>query len=279
MGYCERDIYAASVIVARIQGACLPDAPVWDCVDTFPAKQFHGCVDLICAGYPCQPFSVAGRQLGTADERHIWPHIRRIIGEVQPEWVFLENVAQHVNLGFGPAPAVEEALQSGAGVLASLSRMGYLVEAGLFAAEEVGANHARLRLFVLAYRTRRRLAELWEPSRRAGFVDRSFEELAHATGLRRREPGEWDGKDGINSGGAGLPIFAPGPNDPRWSEILRVRPDLGPAIESGVRLLADGDSALVDEHRGDQLRCVGNGVVPLCAAYALVTLARRAWEG
>ena len=71
-------------------------------------------------------------------------------------------------------------------------------------------------------------------------------------------------------------IFAPGPIDHRWAEIVANRPDLAPAVEPGVRMLADGMAYLVDESRAHQLRQVGNGVVPLQAAVALVELVRRA---
>lgn len=97
---CERDSYAAATLVARMEGSALDLAPIWDCIDTFPAREFHGCLDLLIAGYPCQPFSIAGKQLGTADERHLWPHIARIIAECEPPLIFLENVANHLRVGF-----------------------------------------------------------------------------------------------------------------------------------------------------------------------------------
>lgn len=74
----------------------------------------------------------------------------------------------------------------------------------------------------------------------------------------------------------GTPLFAPGPVDPRWAGVIAHRPDLAPAVEPGVCLLADGMAYLVDESRAHQLRQVGNGVVPLQAAAALVELVRRA---
>ena len=74
----------------------------------------------------------------------------------------------------------------------------------------------------------------------------------------------------------GIPLFAPGPLDPRWTAIVANRPDLAPAVEPGVRMLADGMAYLVDESRAHQLRQVGNGVVPLQAAAAFVELLRRA---
>lgn len=74
----------------------------------------------------------------------------------------------------------------------------------------------------------------------------------------------------------GAPLFAPGPIDPRWPAVVANRPDLAPAVEPGVCLLADGMAYLVDESRAHQLRQGGNGVVPLQAAVALVELVRRA---
>ncbi|WP_245711372.1 DNA cytosine methyltransferase [Paracidovorax valerianellae] len=74
----------------------------------------------------------------------------------------------------------------------------------------------------------------------------------------------------------GTPLFAPGPIDPRWAGVIDHRPELAPAVEPGVCLLANGMAYLVDESRAHQLRQVGNGVVPLQAAVALVELVRRA---
>ncbi len=94
------------------------------------------------------------------------------------------------------------------------------------------------------------------------------------------QPGE-PGEPGSFGRGAvaqlcGTPLFAPGPLDQRWAGIVANRPDLAPAVEPGVRMLADGMAYLVDESRTHQLRQVGNGVVPLQAAVALVCLVRRA---
>lgn len=75
---------------------------------------------------------------------------------------------------------------------------------------------------------------------------------------------------------SGGTIFPPGPDAFQWQTILTRNPHLAPAVESGFRVLADGLAVVVDEARADQLRCVGNGVVPLCAAVALVELLRRA---
>lgn len=94
-------------------------------------------VDIITAGYPCQPFSVAGRRKGTNDERHIWPHIANAIRVLRPRYAFFENVAGHVSLGL-------------ADVLADLAEAGFDAEWTTVRASDVGAPHRRERLFILA---------------------------------------------------------------------------------------------------------------------------------
>ena len=100
VGHVERETYAAAILVARMEEKALDPAPVWDDVASFDGRPWRGAVDIVTAGYPCQPFSVAGKRRGADDPRHLWPHVARIIGEVEPPFVFLENVAHHLRLGF-----------------------------------------------------------------------------------------------------------------------------------------------------------------------------------
>jgi DNA (cytosine-5)-methyltransferase 1 len=95
-------------------------------------------VDLICAGYPCQPFSVAGKRKGKDDHRHLWPHIASAIGVLRPRLVVLENVAGHLRLGFDD-------------VLGDLAELGFDAEWGTLRASDIGACHRRDRLFVVAH--------------------------------------------------------------------------------------------------------------------------------
>jgi DNA (cytosine-5)-methyltransferase 1 len=147
--YVERETYPLAVTLARIRDGVLDDAPIWTDLKTFDGKPWRGVVDCITGGYPCQPFSYAGRRKGEDDPRHLWPDIRRIISEIQPRFCFFENVAGHLSLGFES-------------VWGNLRDMGYQVEAGLFTAAEVGAPHKRQRLFFVAHANRR------QPSRRRG---------------------------------------------------------------------------------------------------------------
>ncbi|WP_072746537.1 DNA cytosine methyltransferase [Oceanicella actignis] len=278
VGYVERETYAAATLVARMEDASLDQAVVWDDVASFDGRPWRNAVDIVTAGYPCQPFSVAGKRRGSDDPRHLWPHVARIIGEVVPPFVFLENVAHHLRLGFPE-------------VATGLVGMGYRTAAGLFTAAEVGAPHKRERLFILAHREGDELAdparllrdplERWEPDRDARpLADpdgerRKQAERGQAQGGRpdRCEP-DVDDADSAGSQGRGddtgehageWPSWPPGPGDAEgWRAFLRHAPDLEPSIRRGADGLA---------HRVDRLRLCGNGVVPLVAAHALRTLA------
>ncbi|MFC3118927.1 DNA cytosine methyltransferase [Jhaorihella thermophila] len=186
VGYVERDAYAAAILVARMEDAALDCAPVWDDVATFDGRPWRNAVDIVTAGYPCQPFSVAGKRRGSDDPRHLWPHVARIIGEVVPPFVFLENVAHHLRLGFPE-------------VASGLVGMGYRTAAGLFTAAEVGAPHKRERLFILAHREHDHMADparllrdplqRWEP-------DRDARPLADPDGERRQQAERGQAQDG-----------------------------------------------------------------------------------
>lgn len=139
VGYVERDAYAAAVLMARMADSSLERAPIWDDLTTFDAGPWRGAVDLVAAGFPCQPWSVAGKQRGLDDHRWIWPDIARIIGECEPSLVFIENVPGILRHGL---PAV----------LQDLAALGFDAEWGCVRASDVGAPHRRERVFVLAYR-------------------------------------------------------------------------------------------------------------------------------
>lgn len=95
-------------------------------------------VGLICGGYPCQPFSLAGKRVGEKDPRHLWPDMFRIIRAVRPKYILLENVPGHLSMGFGR-------------VLGDLATSGYDAEWQVLSAAGVGAPHLRRRLFIVAH--------------------------------------------------------------------------------------------------------------------------------
>lgn len=147
----ERDAYCSALLAQSMEQGHIPQAPIWDDLHTFYGRPWRGAVDCITAGYPCQPFSVAGQKRGADDTRHLWPEVFRIIGECGPPLVFLENVARHLSAGFD---VVARDLQS----------LGYTVAALVCRAATVGAPHQRERLFALAVSNtgRERIGELAE---------------------------------------------------------------------------------------------------------------------
>lgn len=257
--YVEREAFPAAALVARMADEALDSAPVWDDVSTFDGRPWRGKVHILTAGYPCQPFSQAGRRQGEADPRHLWPEVRRIIGELDPEWCFFENVEGHMSLG---ADAVFNDLQG----------MGFSVKAGLFSAAEVGASHQRRRLFIVAHADKIPLLQ----QDRDGAGQRSVplegrsEPVGQSVGAREggaSVDADMDADEGMRreaDEGLQLPIFAPPPSDfKRWAEILDRRPDLQPELFGLDHGVAD---------RVDRSDAAGNGVVSLAAAYAWRTL-------
>jgi DNA (cytosine-5)-methyltransferase 1 len=94
--------------------------------------------DIICGGYPCQPFSTAGKRNGTDDPRHLWPWVRQAISELRPKYAILENVRGHITLGLSE-------------VLGELASIGYDAEWQIVSANSVGAPHRRDRVIIVAY--------------------------------------------------------------------------------------------------------------------------------
>jgi len=312
VGYVERETYAAAILVARMEDAALDQAPVWDNIISFDGRPWRGAVDIVTAGYPCQPFSVAGRRRGGDDPRHLWPQIARIVSEAQPPFVFLENVAHHLRLGFSE-------------VAEGLVGMGYKLAAGLFTAAEVGAPHKRERLFILAIREEDELADptrlLWDPlkrrqqngdvaaveatgcecgrrppeqihaltrrvSTRDGSCDiggvwankasrpRQKAKCGKPPNSRSASIGDVDDTDGTRSQGRGNVLCEHTGEQPPWPP--------GPGDTDGwvqyLRAAPNLEPAVrrcTDwlAYRVDRLRLCGNGVVPLVAAHALRTLA------
>ena len=272
--YVEREAYTCALLAKRMAEKTLDEAPIWTDVHTFDGRPWRGLVDSICGGYPCQPFSTAGKRHGANDPRHLWPSIVRIIEEIQPRIVFFENVFGHLTLGFDT-------------VCQDLERLGFNVAAGLFSAAEIGAPHERQRLFIVGCsRAGGTVANAnggGHPMRNNGNqstipnVGANCIDMANTAGER----GEWrmvseererlptfGNNGGIVEDADGIPLFPPGPKDfEQWKRILSDNPHVAPAIESEFHGMVDGFS-----NRVDRLRACGNAVFPLVAAYAFASL-------
>lgn len=298
--HVERDSYAAAILMERMAQSRLDQAPIWDDLTTFDGEPWCGRVDIITAGFPCQPFSSAGAQRGLDDDRWLWPAIARIIAKVRPRFVVLENVPPVVRSGL---PAV----------LSDLAQLGFNAEWGLYSAADVGAPHRRQRWWCAAYATGNGSHTVISTRDGRSDVDRSgrgarsdeTEPVADPSGTRRkddradreqsalgdaarsgsvvadtnsRDSAPWDGsrenqrsrrRTNIQSGSDG--IFPPTRDDTAaWSQwISEGRP------EPVVRRDTDGPPAGL----ADALHLGGNGLVPQTATEAIRQLLHRAgWE-
>lgn len=149
--YVEREAYCAATLVARMEEQTMDSAPIWDDIKTFDGEAWRGLVDCVIGGFPCQPFSNAGKQRGHEDERHLFPYIIRIIQQSKPEWCFFENVSGLLST---KSPDGRSAYQC---VYDELTANGYDVQAIPITAQAVGAPHTRERIFIMAHSAGRRI--------------------------------------------------------------------------------------------------------------------------
>lgn len=137
VGAVERQAYPAAVLASRMARGELAPAPIWDDLASFDGRRWRGCVDIVTAGYPCQPESLAGKRRGAADERWLWHEVWRVTREVGARYLFVENVVGHLSGTFER-------------VLGDLAASGWAAEWDCVPAAAVGAPHLRDRLFLLA---------------------------------------------------------------------------------------------------------------------------------
>lgn len=134
----ERDAYASQVLAQRQNDGILEPFPIWSDITTFDGKPWRGIVDVVSGGFPCQDISAAGKGAGIEGERSgMWKEMARIIGEVRPQYAFVENSPMLTTRGLGT-------------VLADLAEMGFDAEWAVLSAADVGANHERERIWIVA---------------------------------------------------------------------------------------------------------------------------------
>ena len=176
----EWDAYARDVLVARQNDGCLDPFPIWDDVQTFDGRPWRGRVDVVSGGFPCQDISAAGKGAGIEGERSgMWKHMARIVGEVLPRFVLVENSPLLVGRGLGT-------------VLADLASLGYDARWGIVGARAAGAPHKRDRIWIVANSDTERCGRSRIPK-----VER--EALLHASGGsgRNETPPARDGREAV----------------------------------------------------------------------------------
>ena len=275
----EWEPYPASVLCARQNDGLLPPFPIWDDVQTFDGHFWRGIVDVVSGGFPCQDISAAGKGAGIGGERSgMWGEMARIVREVRPRFVFVENSPMLTSRGLGR-------------VLGDLAAMGFNARWGVLGAADVGANHQRDRIWIVA-RQRERISypehhgagrreqQQESPTRSHGEVTYTAshrpQEQAHERVLESKRRNELQPIQSRNTAEMANSTqhriqskscetrkspqwtYSGSIGDPRWWQV-----------EPNVGRVADGVAARVD-----RLKAIGNGQVPLCAATAWKVLTK-----
>ena len=241
VAFCEYDDKARQVLKKH-----WPDVPQYHDVRTLTREQLENdgieSIRLICGGYPCQPFSTAGRRKGEDDDRHLWPELFRLVQEIRPTWVLCENVAGHITMGLDS-------------VLADLEREGYACQPLVIPACAVGAYHRRDRVWILAYADNSHGKRGWvssgvreeQPNFDSGGASRNAcEVLANADCGRQQGPGQY------------VESFNPEEGREEKASHAVASSELGVWLpEPNVGRVAHGVPGRVD-----RLKQLGNAVVP-----------------
>lgn len=153
----EIDAYCRAVLMQRQNDAIFDPFPIWDNIRTFDGTEWCGVVDVVSAGFPCQPFSAAGQRKGTSDERNLWPETIRVIREIRPRYAFLENVPGLLSI------RDENERPYFGRILGDLAEAGFDAKWGVHSAAEVGAPHLRKRIWIVADANDDRQRQSYEP--------------------------------------------------------------------------------------------------------------------
>jgi len=281
----EWEPYPASVLCARQNDGLLPSFPIWDDIQTFDGKPWQGLVDVISGGFPCQDISAAGKGAGIDGKRSgMWGHMARVVGEVRPKYVFVENSPMLVTRGLER-------------VLGDLTALGYDTKWTVMGAANVGANHQRDRIWIKATAqsadtnlqssfAKSEIKHDWPEESDAsskwgmGTSDATKTDMAYTRRKlwETRDTTKLDSNSKIGSASllhnqsssAGQISYANSTQRERMQRPQRTKPQHSYAgnscwwqVEPDVGRMADGVAAGVD-----RLKAIGNGQVPLCAATA-----------
>ena len=239
----EWEPYPASVLCARQNDGFLPPFPIWDDIQTFDGHPWQGIVDVVSGGFPCQDISAAGKGAGLDGERSgMWREMARVVGEVRPRYVFVENSPMLITRGLER-------------VLGDLTALGYDAKWTVMGAADVGANHQRDRIWIvgkLAY-TRCKLRQKGESAKLDTETQVRTASAIHNQSSSKRQISNADRtqRQGMQQPKRTESQYSYA-CDSRW---WQTEPDVG--------RMADGVAAGVD-----RLKAIGNGQVPLCAAIA-----------
>ena len=282
--YVEIEAFAIENLVAKIEQDLLDLAPIFTDIKRFPWKSFANKVDIVTGGFPCQPFSDAGFKQADQDPRHLWPFIKKGIESLNyPPIVFFENVE-----GIFSRKLVGNTWSDPAGtpillhVLRELERMGYKATAGLFSAQEVGSTHQRKRTYILGLRSHitsnsiqiKESSECLYPNFKEAeqFIYEPFRVImddANSSGFSRDTNVSSDTK---SEGRKDQIRHFTSPNTSSSQLFRFTESKMGRDVDGTSNRLGDAECYKYFDNRKDEMRLLGNGVVPQTVALAFKTL-------
>lgn len=174
IAFCEIEDFPRKVLAKH-----WPGVPIFRDIKELKGEDINETVDVICGGYPCQPFSVAGKRTGEKDDRHLWPEMLRLVKEKRPHWVLAENVVGHISMGLDT-------------VLFDLEDEGYATETFIIPACGVTLPHRRDRVWIVAHAERQRCPKPEHEKTRVWHSARCKEEIFKGGVVLEAEPeSEW----------------------------------------------------------------------------------------
>lgn len=271
---CERDPFCRKALRYY-----WPETVCYEEIRKFSGEKFKSGVDVLTGGFPCQPFSVAGKRKGTADDRFLWPEMCRIIGEIQPCWIVGENVHGLLNWKRG---LVFEQVQ------ADLEAQGYEVWSYVLPAAGVGAPHRRDRVWIIAHADRHRCEQHSEPAQYDDKWIRQGLEKGHepdtlpgygdASHTNGQGPSLW-----LRYGGGGVqnPSTTDKGSKParnhttdHWKEF----PSESPLCPGNDGLSQRLGGITISKWRNDSIKAAGNAIVPQVALEIFKVIEKMEWR-
>lgn len=246
VAFCEIEPYCRGVLERH-----WPDTPIYGDVKQLTGDQLRadGIIpDVIVGGYPCQPFSVAGKQRGAEDDRHLWPEVYRLVGEIRPSWCIFENVAGHIKLGLDE-------------VLSDLEVEGYAARPFVIPACGVDAPHRRDRVWIVAKNvadTKRKGRKQSRAARKMGGAKEKESRARHQSDVffKTSQPTMADTSSQRSQRRAEEPLSGVGDLSRQSERGSEDRRKLWPT-EPNVGRVANGVPA-----RSHRIKALGNAVVP-----------------
>jgi len=298
VAHCEIEAYAVANLIAKMEAGFLDACPIFTDLKTFPYRELRDKVTILSAGFPCQPFSSAGKRKATEDPRHLYPFIADGVTTMRPRYVLLENVEGIISAKTADGEPVLKY------VLGDLEERGYSCTWGVFSASEVGAPHQRKRVFILARlgnsSASRSLqceteGEVGSESEATSGEGREFaSSFEHAMSPHHGEPTRWPARPGEEQYEWEEPRVVADSKGTRQSQAKTINerqesePDNGDSIrnipksesrrDGQVNCQAQsklGGATDGTQHRVDRLRLLGNGVVPDTCELAFKTLIQQ----